>query len=127
MTHHPFPTPAIAAALASDRMRSAPAHRWSSSAAASAACSRPRAARRARRITLIDRRNFHLFQPLLYQVATGALSPADIASPLRAILSARRNVRGAPRRGHRVDLDVPPARAGAARDGDDAAGRPTTP
>ena len=32
-------------------------------------------------ITLIDRRNFHLFQPLLYQVATGALSPANIASP----------------------------------------------
>ena len=37
-------------------------------------------------ITLIDRRNFHLFQPLLYQVATGGLSPGDIASPLRAVL-----------------------------------------
>ncbi|MDX1435416.1 MAG: FAD-dependent oxidoreductase, partial [Anaerolineales bacterium] len=37
-------------------------------------------------ITLIDKRNFHLFQPLLYQVATGGLSPGDIASPLRAIL-----------------------------------------
>ncbi len=35
-------------------------------------------------VTLIDRRNFHLFQPLLYQVATGGLSPANIASPLRA-------------------------------------------
>ncbi len=34
------------------------------------------------RITLIDRRNFHLFQPLLYQVATGQLSPANIAAPL---------------------------------------------
>jgi NADH dehydrogenase len=38
------------------------------------------------RVTLIDRRNFHLFQPLLYQVATGSLSPANIASPLRSIL-----------------------------------------
>ncbi|MCE9626235.1 MAG: NAD(P)/FAD-dependent oxidoreductase [Deltaproteobacteria bacterium] len=37
-------------------------------------------------ITLVDRRNFHLFQPLLYQVATGGLSPGDIASPLRAVL-----------------------------------------
>lgn len=44
------------------------------------------------RITLIDRRNFHLFQPLLYQVATGALSPANIASPLRAILKNQKSV-----------------------------------
>ena len=44
-------------------------------------------------ITLVDRRNFHLFQPLLYQVATGALSPGEIASPLRAILKRKRNVR----------------------------------
>lgn len=44
------------------------------------------------RITLIDKRNFHLFQPLLYQVATGGLSPGDIASPLRAILSRQKNV-----------------------------------
>lgn len=43
-------------------------------------------------ITLIDKRNFHLFQPLLYQVATGGLSPADIASPLRGILAKRKNV-----------------------------------
>jgi NADH dehydrogenase len=43
-------------------------------------------------VTLVDKRNFHLFQPLLYQVATGALSPGDIASPLRAVLSASRNV-----------------------------------
>src|SRR5262245_8199815 len=42
-------------------------------------------------VTLIDRRNFHLFQPLLYQVATGALSPANIASPLRAILGKQKN------------------------------------
>src|SRR5436309_15173984 len=44
-------------------------------------------------ITLIDRRNFHLFQPLLYQVATGGLSPANIASPLRAILKSQKNAR----------------------------------
>lgn len=45
------------------------------------------------RITWIDRRNFHLFQPLLYQVATGGLSPANIAAPLRAIVRRQRNVR----------------------------------
>lgn len=43
------------------------------------------------KVTLIDKRNFHLFQPLLYQVATGTLSPADIASPLRVILSKHKN------------------------------------
>lgn len=42
-------------------------------------------------VTLIDRRNFHLFQPLLYQVATGALSPGEIAAPLRYVLSKQRN------------------------------------
>jgi len=44
------------------------------------------------RVTVIDRANYHLFQPLLYQVATAALSPADIAAPVRAILSKCRNV-----------------------------------
>ena len=44
-------------------------------------------------ITLIDRTNHHVFQPLLYQVATAALSPADIAAPLRATLRSQRNVR----------------------------------
>ena len=44
------------------------------------------------RLTLIDRTNYHLFQPLLYQVATAALSPADIAAPVRAILSKCKNV-----------------------------------
>jgi len=44
-------------------------------------------------VTLVDRRNFHLFQPLLYQVATGALSPANIAAPLRNILKRHRNTR----------------------------------
>jgi NADH dehydrogenase len=43
------------------------------------------------RVTLVDRRNFHLFQPMLYQVATGALSPGEIAQPLRSILRKRRN------------------------------------
>src|SRR5215216_7050045 len=44
------------------------------------------------RLTVIDRINYHLFQPLLYQVATAALSPADIAGPVRAILSKCKNV-----------------------------------
>ncbi len=42
-------------------------------------------------VTVVDRRNFHLFQPLLYQVATGALSPGEIAQPLRSILRRNRN------------------------------------
>lgn len=45
------------------------------------------------RVTLVDRQNHHLFQPLLYQVATAALSPADIASPIRSILRNQANVR----------------------------------
>ncbi|MEJ1935793.1 NAD(P)/FAD-dependent oxidoreductase [Nostoc sp. NIES-2111] len=44
-------------------------------------------------VTLIDKRNFHLFQPLLYQVATGTLSPSDISSPLRAVLSKSKNTK----------------------------------
>jgi NADH:ubiquinone reductase (H+-translocating) len=44
-------------------------------------------------VTLIDKRNFHLFQPLLYQVATGTVSPADISSPLRAVLSKSKNTK----------------------------------
>src|ERR1041384_1512125 len=44
-------------------------------------------------ITLIDRRNFHLFQPLLYQVATGSLAPGEISSALRAIFGRQQNVR----------------------------------
>ncbi|MBZ8179990.1 NAD(P)/FAD-dependent oxidoreductase [Oscillatoria salina] len=43
------------------------------------------------KVTLIDKRNFHLFQPLLYQVATGSLSPADISSPLRLVLRRNKN------------------------------------
>jgi len=44
-------------------------------------------------LTLIDRRNHHLFQPLLYQVATAGLSPADISMPIRAVFRGRRKVR----------------------------------
>ena len=43
-------------------------------------------------VTVIDRHNYHLFQPLLYQVATASLSPAEIASPIRAILQRAQNV-----------------------------------
>src|SRR5450755_4558829 len=42
-------------------------------------------------VILIDRRNFHLFQPLMYQVATGSLSPGEIAAPLRGVLSRQKN------------------------------------
>src|SRR5713101_7424187 len=42
-------------------------------------------------ITLVDRRNHHLFQPLLYQVATAALNPADIAAPIRSVLRHQKN------------------------------------
>src|SRR5512141_1487611 len=55
-------------------------------------------------VTLVDRRNFHLFQPLLYQVATGALSPANIASPLRAILAKQKNAQVL--MGEVTDIDV---------------------
>ena len=44
-------------------------------------------------VTLVDRRNYHLFQPLLYQVATGSLSAGEVASPLRGILSPQKNTR----------------------------------
>src|SRR5512142_2345635 len=42
-------------------------------------------------VTVVDRRNYHLFQPLLYQVATAALSPGQIAAPIRQILGHQRN------------------------------------
>ncbi|MBX3378913.1 MAG: NAD(P)/FAD-dependent oxidoreductase [Phycisphaeraceae bacterium] len=56
-------------------------------------------------VTLIDRRNFHLFQPLLYQVATAGLSPADIASPLRHVLRKQKNCRVVLAEPMGVDLD----------------------
>jgi NADH dehydrogenase len=48
-------------------------------------------ARAAVDVLVIDRHNYHLFQPLLYQVATAALSPADIAEPIRVVLRRQRN------------------------------------
>src|SRR5579862_2632702 len=55
-------------------------------------------------VTLFDRRNFHLFQPLMYQVATGSLSPGEIASPLRSVLRRQKNTRVL--LGNAVDLDI---------------------
>jgi NADH:ubiquinone reductase (H+-translocating) len=55
-------------------------------------------------VTLIDKRNFHLFQPLAYQVATGALSPAEIAAPLRALFKRQQNTRVV--LGEVVDFDL---------------------
>ncbi|MCB9102446.1 MAG: NAD(P)/FAD-dependent oxidoreductase [Anaerolineales bacterium] len=65
-------------------------------------------------VTVIDRRNFHLFQPLLYQVATGGLSPGDIASPLRGILSAHKNT--SVLKAEVIDID-PEAKEVVLRDG----------
>src|SRR5262245_20932485 len=61
-------------------------------------------------VTLVDQRNFHLFQPLAYQVATGALSPAEICYPLRRIFRRRRNVRVV--LGEVVDVDLAAKRIG---------------
>ena len=66
-------------------------------------------------VTLIDRRNFHLFQPLLYQVATGSLSPGEIAAPLRSVLSRQKNARVL--LGEATDVD-PEAKLVILRDGD---------
>jgi len=65
-------------------------------------------------VTLIDKRNFHLFQPLLYQVATGSLSPGQIAAPLRSVLSRQKNTEVL--LGEAVDLD-PAAKTVTLRDG----------
>src|SRR3954463_14793682 len=66
-------------------------------------------------IILIDRHNYHLFQPLLYQVATAALSPADIAYPIRRVFRTQRNVRVALGEVEHIDL------AKSEISGDDAA------
>jgi len=65
-------------------------------------------------ITLIDRRNFHLFQPLLYQVATGSLSPGQIAAPLRSVLRRSKNTEVL--LGEAADID-PVAKTLTLRDG----------
>src|SRR5919112_4918493 len=56
-------------------------------------------------VTLLDRHNYHLFQPLLYQVATASLSPGDIASPIRWILRKQRNVQVLLAEAERIDAD----------------------
>src|SRR5258707_13634307 len=72
--------------------------------------------RAAVEVTLLDRRNFHLFQPLLYQAATGSLSPGEIPAPLRGVLSKQKNTQVL--LGEAVDVDPDPKRvilrAGAA-------------
>ena len=65
-------------------------------------------------ITLIDRRNYHLFQPLLYQVATGSLSPGEIAAPIRGVLSNQKNTTVL--LGEAVDID-PTAKQVSLKDG----------
>jgi NADH dehydrogenase len=65
-------------------------------------------------VTLIDRRNFHLFQPLMYQVATGSLSPGEIAAPLRGVLSGQKNTQVL--LGEAADID-PDAKRVILRDG----------
>lgn len=63
-------------------------------------------ARKNVRVTVIDRTNYHLFQPLLYQVATAALSPADIAAPVRSVLSKSKNVEVILAEVQSVDVDA---------------------
>ncbi|MGI8889226.1 MAG: NAD(P)/FAD-dependent oxidoreductase [Chthoniobacterales bacterium] len=58
------------------------------------------------RVTVIDRTNYHLFQPLLYQVATAALSPADIAAPVRSILSDDENIEVVLAEAQAVDVEA---------------------
>ena len=57
-------------------------------------------------VTLIDRRNYHLFQPLLYQVATAGLSPADIAAPIRGIFTSATNIHVVLANVHGIDLNA---------------------
>lgn len=67
-------------------------------------------------ITLVDRRNYHLFQPLLYQVATAGLSPAEIATPIRSVFSAYKNVRVLLENVESVDLTGNKVRVGGGKD-----------
>src|SRR5438477_5168164 len=71
------------------------------------------------RVTVIDRTNYHLFQPLLYQVATAALSPADIAAPVRAILSKCKNVEVILAEVQSVDVDAKKLKMGGSELGYD--------
>jgi NADH dehydrogenase/putative oxidoreductase len=67
------------------------------------------------RVTLIDRRNYHLFQPLLYQVATASLSPADVATPIRGLLRGQANARVLMERVTAVDVAARVVVAGGRR------------
>jgi len=58
------------------------------------------------RVTVVDRTNHHLFQPLLYQVATAGLSPADIAQPIRHILKEAKNIEVVMGEVDRIDVNV---------------------
>jgi NADH:ubiquinone reductase (H+-translocating) len=69
-------------------------------------------------LTLVDRRNFHLFQPLTYQIATGALSPGEVCYPLRAIFKRRPNVRVVLAEATRFDLDAREVRVEPMVDGE---------
>src|SRR5215510_5953978 len=87
----PNPTPEIAAALAPRDRRP---HRVVVVGGGFGGLRAVRGLRGAHvEVTLIDRRNHHLFQPLLYQVATGSLAAGEIASPLRSVLSHQKNTR----------------------------------
>ena len=102
---HVHPTPAIADAIAGISRRSAPLHRVVIVGGGFGGLRAVRALRHAPvAVTLIDKRNFHLFEPLLYQVATGALSAAEVATPLRGIVKRQRNARVL--LGEVVDVDV---------------------
>ena len=61
--------------------------------------------RAAVEVVLLDRRNYHLFQPLLYQVATAALNPSDIAAPIRSVLRGQKNTRVLLAEATSVDVD----------------------
>ncbi|WP_322014640.1 FAD-dependent oxidoreductase [Paraburkholderia sp. J12] len=67
------------------------------------------------RITLIDQRNHHLFQPLLYQIATAALSPSDIATPIRSLFRGQGNVRVRLGQATGIDTDTREVKIGATR------------
>ncbi len=58
-------------------------------------------------VTVVDRRNHHLFQPMLYQVATAALNPSDIASPIRSVLRKQKNTEVLLAEVSEVDVDGP--------------------
>src|SRR5438105_10244332 len=58
------------------------------------------------RVTVVDRRNYHVFQPLLYQVATAALNPSDIAYPIRSVLRRQKNAHVILGQAQSIDLDA---------------------